>query len=254
MFQYDDLLIEIIDVLYIERKKQRYIQPKRPFHVLSKRVDGSSDFFLANNSVNVSTDKLLYIPANTEYKRHSIGNETLVAIHFNILNRETSEPALIDIDTDECNKAFYEIYQIWCEKRIGYKYKCSSLLYDFLSKSVIEKSKSKEYYKLQKSIEYIHNNLSENIKVDTLSAMCGLCNTQYRKLFYKEFDITPVKYINKLRIESAISKIYAGVYSMGEIAELCGFSDQKYFNKIFKIETGKSPSQYKKENFPDSFS
>ena len=32
---------------------------------------------------------------------------------------------------------------------------------------------------------------------------------------------------------------------MSEISEMCGFSEQKYFNKVFKEETNLSPTQYK---------
>ena len=33
--------------------------------------------------------------------------------------------------------------------------------------------------------------------------------------------------------------------SLGEIAELSGFSDRYYFSKLFKKETGITPSQYR---------
>lgn len=77
--------------------------------------------------------------------------------------------------------------------------------------------------------------------------MCNLGETQYRKLFKKEFAISPIKYINRLRVNKAISKFTDSRYTMAEISEVCGLSDQKYFNKIFKSVTEKTPMQYKKE-------
>jgi AraC-like DNA-binding protein len=202
-----------------------------------------------DNSFKITASNLLYIPANTEYTRQSYGNEEIIAIHFNILNRENFTPCLINVEEEKCNKAFKEIYRVWSERKAGYKYKCTAILCEYLSTVIIEKSNSKEYDKLKKSINYIERNLTQNLSVDKLAKMCNLCETQYRKIFKKEFGVSPVKYINKLRINNAVSMLSGGYYSMSEISELCGFSDQKYFNKIFRSETGKTPSQYKKEYF-----
>jgi AraC-like DNA-binding protein len=41
-------------------------------------------------------------------------------------------------------------------------------------------------------------------------------------------------------------------YSMKEIAERLGFSNQYYFSKVFKENNGVSPSQYRKSNIKDN--
>ena len=154
---------------------------------------------------------------------------------------------MINVEEEKCNRVFSEIYKVWTERKTGYKYKCTAILYEYLSTLIVKKSNSAEYKKLESSIKYIDSNLNQKLSIDELAKMCNLCETQYRKIFKKDFGVSPVKYINKLRVNSAISKLTSGYYSMSEISELCGFSEQKYFNKIFKSETGKSPSQYKKE-------
>jgi transcriptional regulator GlxA family with amidase domain len=90
-------------------------------------------------------------------------------------------------------------------------------------------------------------NLDKKIYVKDLAKMCGLCESQYRKLFQNELGVSPINYLNKMRIHSALIKIGANNYTMAQISEMCGFTEQKYFNKIFRDVTGKSPSQYKKE-------
>lgn len=54
-------------------------------------------------------------------------------------------------------------------------------------------------------------------------------------------------YINKLRMEKAISLIIFTDLTITEIAEQTGFSTLRYFSTAFKQYTGKSPSAYKKE-------
>ncbi len=247
MFFNDGLNIEIIDVFHINRHSSKFNTPKRPFHILAKRINGYTDMIFDDNSFRVTTDHLIYIPANTEYTRQSYGDEEIIAIHFNILNVENFTPFLIKTDKEACDRAFTEIYRLWSERKTGFKYKCTAVLYEYLSTVVFEKNTSKEYDKLKKSVEYIENNLARKLSVNKLATMCNLCETRYRIIFKKEFGISPVKYINRLRVNKAVSMISGGYHSMAEISESCGFFDQKYFNKVFKEETGKSPSGYRKE-------
>lgn len=247
IFYSDDLQIEIIDVFHINRTKEKYHTPKRPFHILTKRISGCSDMTFPKTNIEATPSDLLYIPANIEYSRRSYEDEEIIAIHFNILNKNFFEPFIINVDEEKCNEVFRRIYEIWTRREKGFKYRCSAVLYEYLSTVIIERNNSREYYKLEKSIRYIESNLSSKLGVDDLARMCGLCETQYRKLFRKEFGVSPIKYINKLRVNNAIAKMSSGYYSMAEIAELCGFSDQKYFVKIFKSETGRTPTLYKRE-------
>ena len=66
--------------------------------------------------------------------------------------------------------------------------------------------------------------------------------------FSKYFDnLSFGEYIRKLRVEKAISLLKSDNHSLAEIAYLTGFSDQSYFTRIFKKETGLQPSVYKKK-------
>ena len=247
MFDNDNLVIEIIDVLHLHMKKSEYHTPNRPFHILSKRISGYADMIFKNVTCKITSEELLYIPANQEYLRQSHCGEEIIAIHFNILNKNISSPFCLKIETCKCDAVFKAIYDVWVSKEMGYKYKCTSLLYDYLSSVIVPNSPTKNHLKILKSIQYMESNLDKKIYVKDLAKMCSLCESQYRKLFQREFGVSPIKYLNKIRINFALMKIGTNNYTMAQISEMCGFTDQKYFNKIFKDVTGKSPSQYKKE-------
>jgi AraC-like DNA-binding protein len=67
--------------------------------------------------------------------------------------------------------------------------------------------------------------------------------------FNKYFDnLSFGEYIRKLRVEKAINYIKTSDYSLSEIAYLTGFSDQSHFARTFKLQTGITPSQFKKDN------
>lgn len=249
MFYDDKLQIEILDIYHCNRTKHGFFTPKRPFHILTKRISGYTDMMFESGKFTITSDNLMYIPANTEYSRQSYDDEEIIAVHFNILNKTFKDPIMINVDKERCDEAFSKIHRIWTEREPGFRYRCHAVLYEYLSSIIMNKQRAKEYYKIEKSIKFIESNLTQNIQVSSLAKMCNLCESQYRKLFKKEFGISPVKYINKLRVNSAISKLNSGYYSIAEISDLCGFSDQKYFHSVFKSETGKSPSQYQKDLF-----
>ena len=70
--------------------------------------------------------------------------------------------------------------------------------------------------------------------------------------FFKYFDnLSFGEYIRKLRVEKAIAYIKSSDYSFSEIAYLTGFSDQSHFARIFKLQTGLTPSQFKRNNTKD---
>ena len=72
-----------------------------------------------------------------------------------------------------------------------------------------------------------------------------------RKLFKKEMGVTPHDYLLSCRMQLAREVISSGIgnrysnYSVGQIAEVCGFSEPLYFSRVFKKYYGFSPSEAK---------
>lgn len=58
--------------------------------------------------------------------------------------------------------------------------------------------------------------------------------------------MTVVSYINHLRIEAAKQLLASTDSSASEIAWQVGFESPKYFHRIFKAETGESPSAFRR--------
>ncbi len=59
-------------------------------------------------------------------------------------------------------------------------------------------------------------------------------------------NISANEYINKFRMEKAVSLIRGTDMAFAEIAERVGFASSSYFSTAFKQYTGETPSQYKK--------
>lgn len=56
------------------------------------------------------------------------------------------------------------------------------------------------------------------------------------------------EYLNRIRVTKAEELLRAGELSISEISGRVGYSDPGYFTKVFRKQTGFSPSQYRRQN------
>ncbi len=102
-------------------------------------------------------------------------------------------------------------------------------------------------------MDYIHNNLSSKITLSILSQKFGCCNSTLAKSFKKEYNLSIMAYICKLRLEKSEEMLRKTRKSLKEISFDCGFYDQNYFSKAFAKRYGCSPSEYRaKYRKPDA--
>ena len=93
-------------------------------------------------------------------------------------------------------------------------------------------------------VDYIHEHFCEKgLTIELLSKMCSMSDTYFRRLFKQRFKVTPLKYINDLKVKYATELLRSGYYTVTEAAEKCGFDNVYYFSLFIKKETGQSPSQ-----------
>lgn len=111
-------------------------------------------------------------------------------------------------------------------------------------------SKSESYVvkrqMLAEAIKYIEQNLSSSLKIDEIAAMVYLSPDYFRRLFRETTGLSPIEYINKLRISKAAKLLSAQKLTVSEAAELVGIYDVNYFSRLFRSIMGYSPSKAKK--------
>lgn len=86
-------------------------------------------------------------------------------------------------------------------------------------------------------------NISEGIKKS------GYSSSYFRKLFKSSTGLSPLGYLNHMRIEYAKHQIqqYYGIRSMKEIGLHSGFVDPYYFSRVFRQYAGVNPRQFAEE-------
>ncbi|MFT3902087.1 MAG: two-component regulator propeller domain-containing protein [Niabella sp.] len=98
---------------------------------------------------------------------------------------------------------------------------------------------------IQKALGYVEKNMSDpNLSVQELSRELLLGRaTLYRKLFALTGQ-TPVEFIRSIRLQRARQLLETGKLTVSEIAYEVGFSDPKYFTKVFREAFNLTPSAY----------
>lgn len=99
-----------------------------------------------------------------------------------------------------------------------------------------------------KSITYIHAHYQEPITLKALASIEGFNETYYVEWFQKATGITPIKYIQKLRLEKAKELLINSDYSLALIAQLVGYEHQSSFTRLFKKHENTAPSVFRQMN------
>lgn len=102
----------------------------------------------------------------------------------------------------------------------------------------------------KKSKIFIQENLSKDINVQNIASNVYVSPSYLTRLFNRNIGISPMRYVNELRIEAA-KKLLHSNHNVSETSQILGFSESKYFSKVFKKIVGIPPSKYKrsKRNF-----
>ncbi|MGN1077351.1 MAG: helix-turn-helix domain-containing protein [Candidatus Gallimonas sp.] len=88
----------------------------------------------------------------------------------------------------------------------------------------------------------IETHYAQQITVDILCEIFHFSRPTLFSRFKQEHGMGITEYVNSLRIE--MSKKFLERYSVSETAERVGIEDPNYFSRMFKKNTGLTPSQY----------
>ncbi|MDB4292393.1 helix-turn-helix domain-containing protein [Maribacter sp.] len=92
--------------------------------------------------------------------------------------------------------------------------------------------------------------LNPELTLGKLAEVIGITDKKLSTLFNSYLETTFYDYVNSFRIDE-VKKSFAQIennkYTLLAIAMDCGFNSKASFNRIFKKETGLSPSQYRKK-------
>ncbi|MBO5042024.1 MAG: helix-turn-helix transcriptional regulator [Clostridia bacterium] len=94
--------------------------------------------------------------------------------------------------------------------------------------------------------KYVEENIAAITSLADLCEAFHYSMNYVERLFQREFGVSPIHYINDVKIKKAMYLLETTSKPISEISEECGYFDYPYFFKRFVQKTGVSPSEWRK--------
>ena len=115
-----------------------------------------------------------------------------------------------------------------------------------LSDNSREKNTSESGGKIAPALSYINENLTRELSIDDMAAMCYMSRYYFMRLFKTQTGCTVHNYRRQKRLVLAARLIREGMSASAAAAE-CGFSDYSAFHRAFTKTFRVSPGKIKKQ-------
>jgi AraC-like DNA-binding protein len=230
-----------------------------PHDMLILVCGGSVAYQLDGTRLSLHKGHLLYIPKGTlRAARNESGEHQKYSAQF---LDETSKTLLLSEDrpfalvatrnSDYLKQRFSVLAQQWYGRLSHYEYICEGIvreLLGLLAREIGEEQFSSIKLRLVKEVqEYIWNHYREPVKIENLSKVIDRAPNYVTQTFKQITGVTPIAYLHQVRIQHAKDLIVHSQLSIGQIADYLGYSDQAYFNRMFRRLMGQPPSHLRLE-------
>lgn len=97
------------------------------------------------------------------------------------------------------------------------------------------------------AITYVNEHYSEDLRLETVCRTFSISKSYFCQLFKRFTGKTYSDYLIDYRVHKAAELLLESDMSVTDIGSTVGFNDSAYFSRIFKRQTGVTPSHYKKK-------
>lgn len=225
------------------------VHKNRKNHGLAIFLGGERIFNFNNKKLKVGGNTIVYFPKGSNYTITENISSDCYAINFEMPDGAIFEP--FSFKTKNVNsyiESFKQARRHHVQKNAGYDSKIKSELYNIIYNMQSEYNTPYANFKIiEPAINYIHANYyKENISIEHLASLCGVSSVYLRSIFKKRFAMSPIKYINDLKMTRAKELLNSQFYTISEVCFLSGYNDESYFCREFKKTFGITPSEYAK--------
>ncbi len=260
VFNIEDAILSSVYALeqrWRDREEFSYMKKARPNGGLMFVECRNVCFKTATEKIIYAPQKsVVYLPPTCNYSAEfSNPDEVFPAtylVNFTLKDKENTDIILSELPFVIC-KDHSNIYRdSFC--KISKSYMENSLLtcigeLCILLESLIKNLMNEDEDGRDIFTEYILQRLGKELSISSLCCEFAMSESTLRRKFNDLFKVSPLKYINELRIESAKRLLAIPEISIEEICQRLGFYDSAHLNKSFKARYGLTPIQYRRSCF-----
>ena len=246
--------------------------------------EGSVDFLIGNQTIRLNKGDGIFLNEGVPHSIHSApGNELspiTYTIIFNhaflfgygqtymsakyiapIVNQSSMRYVLFSEKNPEDITALSlgkEIIIDNFDKIYGYELRTKGrlcMIWDFLIQKITDKQAftecdyalSMEEARVKDAISFIEKRYADSVTLDQIADSIHVSKSECCRTFKKVTRMSPIVYVMRYRIFESTKRLqHPDTFtSISELAASVGFSNTSYFNKVFKLYLGYTPSQYR---------
>ncbi len=148
-------------------------------------------------------------------------------------------------DIKVLREAFWDLRQYSFRETAAYAEILQALTAYILKEGII---RSAEYTDLQRLEMYLDERFRESLSLKKIAADLHMGTTKLCQLARQlPGGVSVTQAVTARRIEAAKALLLQSDTPISAVAEAVGYSDYNYFSKVFKAETGTTPSAYRKQ-------
>ena len=264
-----------IEYYYVDKTHPRYVMATHwhPEFEIIRILSGRFNIYLNNTEFTLNKDDILFVecgclhrgqPAEdtecvyecivVDLKMLATKKDDIVEHYiFQIINAQVSINNIISPKESELYETLIELFVLMSNPKPYYELSVYALLFAMVSQiysngytiSLNCAQPSRQIECLGFTLDWINQNLKEEINSKKLSQISHLNFNYLCKIFKNFTGQTITQYVNEQRIEYACYDITIKNKSITEAAFSNGFNDLSYFTKTFKRYKGMTPREFK---------
>lgn len=246
--------------------RKRIFSPHWHEHVeLHYVMEGKTRICLNQKEILAEKGNLVVANSNELHSGYCDGSHMKVLViifEMEAFSRELADRDILFeplIEKDEkIDGMMTAIYDEYTRKEIGYQLICKGelmklivhLAREYAVKTMTEREsdkRKKQLERLNRVLKYIQQNYSRPIGNEELARLAYLSEGRFNHLFKESMGISPLQYINEVRIKKAMNLLKKKEGTVAEIAGSVGFTDYNHFGRQFRRYYGCTPSEILKK-------
>lgn len=243
-----------------------FLHHRRSFdeNVLIMVTEGTLYITANNVQFSLAPGRYIFLKAGEEHYGHRQSNGRLSYLwahfhserEFETVNDKNDEYTYLLPETSQFSVSgrtaplFHQLMDMSLEEKLYTQnmsnYAMSLLLMELTREYLHDRDSSDKLpLAVVSAMEWIKNHCFLPFGVSELAEAVGYNADYLSSLFKRSTGASIVSYTNRLRIKTAKTLLANYDITIKEAAFSCGFSDEKYFMRVFKRLEGLTPSQYK---------
>jgi len=229
----------------------------RHSHAIIIKLQGTTEYRTENKQWLLSPGQILFVEKGSHYFIREVTPGYSYVVNFDCPGEFHAPVFKLPLPPDyDLEPTAERMYNAWQKENL---YSVLSTLYSLLhiSETALIRGyiSPREKQLLDPVMAYLKVHLTDpDLALDALPRLAGVSDAYLRRIFKKQYSISPAGYVIRERIRLAKDFLLRidGI-RIAEVAEKVGYHDPLYFSRLFKKQTGLSPSEYCKIHIENLF-